>query len=184
MPPRVDSVLPARVDMEPAHANVRPVPHQPLIERGAPPALLLSLVRQSMCPCTSSASVFDSLLSPGRHGPEKTSLLNSFCHAHFRAARPRVTIDLCFASRHRLLYQQFVVTLFHSIAERIFDNAVFQRVEADDHQPPARFQYVRGCLQQLPQIVQFMVYEDSECLESSGRRMNPSFRRIHWPGRG
>src|SRR6266545_3869552 len=55
-------------------------------------------------------------------------------------------------------------------------------MKADDYQPPARLQHCGCCVQQCFQIVQFMVYEDSESLKGSGRRMNPLM--FHWPGRG
>src|SRR5579863_1977685 len=109
---------------------------------------------------------------------------NSFRSPQLRAARSWIPIDLFCSSRHRLLGEQSIVALPHSVAEGVFHNAVLQRVKADDHQPSARFQQLRGGVQQLPQVVQFMVYEDSECLKSLGRWMNPSFCLIHWPGRG
>ena len=65
------------------------------------------------------------------------------------------------------------MALLHSFAESIFHDAILQRVETDDHQPSARFQHLRGRIQQRLQVFQFMVYEDSECLESSCRGMNP-----------
>src|ERR1700676_4595880 len=110
--------------------------------------------------------------------------LTSFRRAQFRASRPRIAINLFFSGGHRLLGQQLVVTLLHSLTKSIFHDAILQRVEADDHQPSAWFEHPRGRIEQRPQVVQLVVYEDSDCLESSGRRMNPSFCLIHWPGRG
>src|SRR5258705_8311949 len=69
----------------------------------------------------------------GRDALGTPALLNSFCGSQLRAARPRIAIDLFFAGRHRLLGKQLVATLLRSFAERIFHNAVFQRVETDDH---------------------------------------------------
>src|SRR5712691_1237847 len=110
--------------------------------------------------------------------------LNSFRRPHLCAARPRIEIDLFLSGGHGLFRQQFVVTLLHAFAQGIFYDAVLQRVETDDHYSSARLQHPRGRVQQCPQVVQFMVYEDSECLESSRRGMNSSFGRVHWPGRG
>ena len=46
-------------------------------------------------------------------------------------------------------------------------------MKADHHQPSARLQHSGRRLQQCFQIVQFTVYEDSESLKGSRRRMNP-----------
>src|SRR5215469_1156760 len=121
-------------------------------------------------------------------GPQNWECLLSgisdlFRGPQLRAARSRVTINLFFSCPHRFLNQQSVKTLTHSLAKTIFYNPVLQRVEADDHQSAARLQQLRGRTQQRPQIVQFTVYEDSESLKGSCRRMNSPFC-IHWPGRG
>ena len=99
-----------------------------------------------------------------------SALLNSFRRPHLRAARPRIAINLFLPGGHWLLRQQLVVTLLRAFAEGIFHDAVLQRVETDDHYPSARFQHSRGRFQQLPQVVQFMVYEDSESLKGSASR--------------
>ena len=119
---------------------------------------------------------------PLRFGPWPFS--NSFRCSQLRTARARIAINLfCFGS-HWFLDQQPVVPLLNSFAEGVFDDAVLQRVKADDYQPSSGFQHLRGGVQQLPQIVQFTVYEYSESLKSLRRGMNPSFCLIHWPGRG
>src|SRR5438309_10595830 len=114
----------------------------------------------------------------------ETPALQSFGGSQLRAARPRIAIDFFFIGRHRLFRQQAVVTSFRAFAKSIFHDAVFQRVETDDHQPASRFQQPRGCFHQRPQVVEFAVYEDSESLKGARRGMNSSFRLIHWPGRG
>ncbi len=98
--------------------------------------------------------------------------LHSFGGAHLRAARPQISIYLFFARRHRLLGQQPVPALLRSLAKRILDDPVFERVKADHYQPSAWLQHPGRSLQQCFQIVQFTVYEDSESLKGSGRRMN------------
>src|SRR5216684_5024560 len=98
---------------------------------------------------------------------------NFFGGAHLGAARPRIAIYLIFAGRHRLLGQQPVPALLRALAKRILDDPVFQRMKADYYQPSARFQQPRRRFHQGFQIVQFTVYEDSESLKGSGRRMNP-----------
>src|SRR2546423_5473921 len=108
---------------------------------------------------------------------------SSFHRPQFRTARPRIAINLFFFGSHWFLDQQPVVPLLCSFSEGIFDDAVLQRVKADDYQPSSRFQHLRGGVQQRPQIVQFTVYEYSESLKSFRRGMNPSFCLIHWPGR-
>src|SRR5258705_13732238 len=113
-----------------------------------------------------------------------TASSNPFRRTQFRAAGPRITINLFFAGGHWLFCEQPVVSLPHSITESIFDDAVLQRVEADHDQAPARLQQLRGCFEQVPQVVQFAVYEDSESLKGSGRRINSPLCLIHWPGRG
>jgi len=110
--------------------------------------------------------------------------LNFFRRPQFRAARPRIAIALFFSCRQRLLRQQTEVTLLRSIAEGIFHDAIFQRVKTDHHHASPWLQNPGRRVQQRPQIVQFAVYEDSERLKSSGRRMNSPLFRIHWPGRG
>src|ERR1017187_295230 len=98
---------------------------------------------------------------------------NFFGGAHLRTARPGIAINLFFARRHRLFRQQPVPALLRTLAKRILDDSVFERVKADHHQPSTRLQHAGRHFQQCFQIVQFMVYEDSESLKGSGRRMNP-----------
>jgi hypothetical protein len=83
----------------------------------------------------------------------ETPALQSFGGSQLRAAGPRITIDFFFTGRHRLFRQQAVVTSFRAFAESIFNDAVLERMETDDHQPASRFQQLRGCFHQLPQIV-------------------------------
>jgi hypothetical protein len=112
---------------------------------------------------------------------EEEQNLNFFRGPQLRATRPWIAIDLFFAGLHRLFRQHVVDAALTAIAKSIFDDSVFQRVEADHYQPSARPKDLRRCLQQRLQIVQFAVYENSDCLESSGRRMNlvPSSWSIH-----
>ncbi len=114
--------------------------------------------------------VYTSKLQIPRFARNDIKELNSFRRAQLRAARPRIAIDFFFPSDHRLLGQQLVVTLLHAFAKGIFHDAVLQRVEADDHHPPARFEQLRGRIEQRPQVVQFIVYEDSESLKGSASR--------------
>src|SRR6185437_12515040 len=109
---------------------------------------------------------------------------NSFRGPQLGAARTRVPSDLLSRCSHRLFCQQPVNSVAGSLAQRVFHDAVLQRVETDDHQPPARPKHAgrHGFTQQSPQIVQFAVYENSDCLESARRRMNALM--FHWPGRG
>jgi len=71
----------------------------------------------------------------------------------------------------------------YPFAERIFHDAVFQRMKTDHHHASSRLQHPGRRRKQRLQIVQFAVYEDSKSLKSSRRGMN-SFASIHWPGRG
>ena len=41
-----------------------------------------------------------------------------------------------------------------------------------------------SALSSVSQVVQFTVHQNSECLESLRRRMNPPLSLVHWPGRG
>src|SRR6266849_3188118 len=99
---------------------------------------------------------------------------NSFGGAHLGAARPRIAINLVFRCHHRFLREQTKVLVLRALTHCILDDPVFERMKADHHQPSARFQHPGRRLQQCFQIVQFPVYEDSESLKSSGRRMNPN----------
>src|SRR5215469_14101927 len=114
----------------------------------------------------------------------RSGMSDFFCGAQLRAARSRVAINLFFPCGYRFSVQQPVMTLMHSLAKTILYNPVLQRVEADDHQPTARSQQPWGRTQQRPQVVQLTVYEDSESLKGSGRRMNAPLCWLHWPGRG
>src|ERR1022692_3924542 len=105
--------------------------------------------------------------------------LYSFGRPHLAAARPRIAIYLFPARRHRLLGQQPVAALLRTLAKRILDDSVFERMKADHHQPSARLQHSGRRLQQCLQIVQFTVYEYSESLKGSRRRMNPLMFPIH-----
>jgi len=92
---------------------------------------------------------------------------------------------LFFGCRHRFLGQHpEVLVLNLCFAEGILYDAIFQRMKTDHHHASSRLQNPGRRFQQRPQIVQFAVYEDSESLKSSGRRMNSPLFRIHWPGRG
>ena len=73
-----------------------------------------------------------------------------------------------------------------SISQRIFHDAIFQRVEADDHQPSARLQDLRRLLSHFSSCLrssQFTVHQNSECLKGPCRWMNTPFSLVHWPGR-
>src|ERR1017187_3865079 len=107
------------------------------------------------------------------------SALYSFGRPHLGAARPRIAIYLFPARRHRLLGQQPVAALLRTLAKRILDDSVFERMKANHHQPSARLQHSGRRLQQCFQIVQFTVYEYSESLKGSRRRMNPLMFPIH-----
>src|ERR1700721_2657331 len=107
-----------------------------------------------------------------------------FSGAHLGAARPRIALNLLFAGAHWLSPHQLVPTLSGTLSQRIFHNPIFKRVKADHHQPSARLQHSGSRHQQRFQIVQFTVYEYSESLKSSSRRMNPLMLIFHWPGRG
>src|SRR6202162_4078609 len=109
---------------------------------------------------------------------------NFFRRPQFRAARPRIAIALFYRCRYRLLRQQTEVTLLRRFAEGIFHNAILERVKTDHHHASSWLQNPGRRIYQRPQIVQFAVYEDSERLKSSGRRMNSPLFGIHWPGRG
>src|ERR1017187_636614 len=107
------------------------------------------------------------------------SALYSFGRPHLGAARPRIAIYLFPARRHRLLGQQPVAALLRTLAKRILDDSVFERMKANHHQPSARLQHSGRRLQQCFQIVQFTVYEYSESLKGLRRRMNPLMFPIH-----
>src|ERR1017187_9137111 len=107
------------------------------------------------------------------------SALYSFGRPHLGAARPRIAIYLFPARRHRLLGQQPVAALLRTLAKRILDDSVFERMKANHHQPSARLQHSGRRLQQCFQIVQFTVYEYSESLKGSRRLMNPLMFPIH-----
>src|SRR5258708_35679180 len=99
--------------------------------------------------------------------------LNFFRGPQLRAARARTAITLFLAGSHRLFRQDLVGPRFSSVAQSVFYDAVLQGVKADHHQPASRFQDARRCFHKRLQVVQFAVYEDSDCLESRGRWMNP-----------
>ena len=84
---------------------------------------------------------------------EKISFPNSFRCPQLRASRPRVRSDLFFTRRHWLFRQQLVLPQLRALSHRIFHDAVFQRVKADHHQPSTRFQQLRRCFEQPPQIL-------------------------------
>jgi len=111
-------------------------------------------------------------------------LLSSLHCSEFGAPRSRIQSDLFITGRRWLLSQQFVLPQPCAFAHRVFHDAVFQRVEADHHQPSTRLQQLRRCLKQPPQVVQFAVHEYSESLKGPRRGMNSAFSLIHWPGRG
>src|SRR5438876_3447717 len=136
--------------------------------------------------CSSVPSVVSKLLTT-----EGTELRRGKSHPlrcpQFCAAGPRVAINLFFSGSYWLFCQQPVLPMLHALAYRVFHDAVFQGVKADHHQPSTRFQQLRRCIEQLPQVVQFTVYEYSESLKGPGRRMNPVvlvLTQFHWPGRG
>ena len=97
---------------------------------------------------------------------------NFFRRPQFRAAGPRVAINLCLRRRHRLTREHVVDALRCAGAKRIFHLPVFQRMEADHHQPPFALEDSGRRVEQRPEVLEFMVYEDSDCLESFCRGMN------------
>ena len=63
-------------------------------------------------------------------------------------------------------------------AHELFDDAIFQRVEADDRQTTADFQGVHGRFQTAFQITQLVIDLDAQALKCTGRRVLALF-----PGR-
>ncbi len=59
-------------------------------------------------------------------------------------------------------------------------------MKADDHQSATWLQHLCCSVpaQQSPQVVEFTIHQNSDCLESTCRRMNAPFSLVHWPGRG
>ena len=110
--------------------------------------------------------------------------LNFFRRPELRAACPRIAIALFFCCRKRLFRKQSHRGLPCCFPEGIFNDAILQRVKTDHHHASSWIQNPGRRIYQRPQIVQFAVYEDSERLKGSGRRMNSPLFRIHWPGRG
>ena len=55
--------------------------------------------------------------------------------------------------------------------KRLFDDAVFEGVVTDDHQPAARSQHRDRSFETFLQCGQFIVDRDSECLEDQGGRV-------------
>jgi hypothetical protein len=111
-------------------------------------------------------------------------ILNFSCYSQLRASRARISPDLLFAGNHRLFGKQTGVPLFWAFAKSVLDDSILKRVLAYIYPPPPGGQHVRGRVQQLTQAFQFVVYENSDCLEGFSRRMTLLFGPIHWPGRG
>src|ERR1035438_8190680 len=109
---------------------------------------------------------------------------NSLRRPHLRAARSRITLNLVFRCHQRFLRKQTKEHVLRPLPHGILHDPVFQRVKTNYHQPAARPKHARRRLQQCFQIIQFTVYEYSESLKSSSRRMNPLMLPFHWPGRG
>ena len=53
--------------------------------------------------------------------------------------------------------------------KELLDDAVLQRMEGDDHEPPAWGQSSFGGFERRRQFLQFMIYGDAQCLENTGR---------------
>ncbi len=67
--------------------------------------------------------------------------------------------------------------------EEMLDDAVFQRMEGDDSEPPARPQQALGRLQRAGQLVELLVHRDAQRLEGAGRRMDVLRLAADWRGR-
>src|ERR1051326_6181821 len=129
-----------------------------------------------MCACSSArspAAIRSSIIFPSYIAlPSLACTSNSFRRSQFRAACSRIAIDFTLRCRHRLARQDLVDALRCAAPERILHLPVFQRMEADHYQPPSVLEDFGRCFEQRPQVLEFMVYEDSDCLESFGRWMN------------
>ena len=53
------------------------------------------------------------------------------------------------------------------VGEEALDDAVLERMEGDDHQPPAGRQQALRCMQRLDQFLEFAVHMDAQRLEGA-----------------
>ena len=58
------------------------------------------------------------------------------------------------------------------LQQEILDDAVFERVEGDHHEPARRLQHVLGGGETVGKLAEFVVDENPQCLKRAGRRMN------------
>src|SRR6201999_2798622 len=85
-------------------------------------------------------------------------------------------------SHNRLLRQNLELFVPACFTERILHQPVFQRVEADQHQPPSRLQQRPRALEQRLNLSQLVIHSNPKCLKGPSRRMN--LVAFHWWGRG
>src|SRR3954471_24794696 len=100
-------------------------------------------------------------LHTGEDAGATRSKLNSLRRSQLRAACPRIAFDFLVPCRYRLLCKDAVGAITCALSHRVFHDAVFERVKADDDQAPARLEDPgrRITAEQRLQVIQFTVYE-------------------------
>ena len=97
------------------------------------------------------------------------------------ASCPWVHVDFCNVRRHRFIREQTQRRLFAANAkrkfrragaaffvalEKLFDDPVFKRVIADDHQPAAGVQQRQRAFEKFLQRAQFIIHRDTQRLKN------------------
>ena len=127
------------------------------------------------------------LTSPALHTfrcAEPKKFLYPLRRSQLRAARPRIAINLFFTRCDRLFGHQLIDLLLRALSEGVLHSPVFQRVKADYYETSLPLQDLRRCLEQCVEVFQLTVYENSDRLKGSRRRMDSptAFVRVYCRG--